>query len=141
MTGEMAGGAFHELKFLSWYVTLDPVSTRKSPTKNIERWFAQATHSVALAWASNARYQKYFDPARPLLQLSARDFHDVHLVGKIEPVVGDPLQLACDFRQVSPATNGKTYRSTVYPCRKITQKTIGKATKWTQTARLGGLPY
>jgi hypothetical protein len=137
----MAGGSFHELKFLSWYITLDPLSTRQFPPKTIERWFAQATHIVALAWASNARYRIYFDPARPLLQLSARALNDVHLVGKIGPVVGDHLQLACDFRQVSPATNGDIYRSTKYPCRKYTQKIAGKATKWSQTPRINGLPY
>jgi hypothetical protein len=127
-------GTFHDLNFLSLCVYLDPSSTRQASPKTIEQCFAHAANSVALAWASNARYRKYFDPARPLLQLSARAINDMHLVGKIGPVMGDPLQLACDFRQVSPATDGSVYRSAIYPCRKITQKAEGKATKWKQSA-------
>jgi hypothetical protein len=112
-------GAFHELHFLSLHVHFLASSTRDSARKSVEDWFTTATASLALAWSRNESYRHYFDPAKPLLQLSATASGGAQLVGKISPVPRNSQALDCDLWQASDAKDGSVCHSTVYPCRKF----------------------
>jgi hypothetical protein len=73
-------------------------------------------------WPRNAYYRQNFNVAKPLLHLSASVSNGAQFVGEIGPVSREtPFELVCDFKQVSAASDGSLYTSTVYPCRKITQ--------------------
>jgi hypothetical protein len=95
----------------------------------VEGWFTRAAEIVTLMWPRNPRYRQYFDKTKPLLQLSASASNRAHFVGKIDaPSRETPLELACDFRQVSAASDGSLYLSTAYPCHKIAQEVDAKET-------------
>jgi hypothetical protein len=130
---------------LALHVVLRDSMTKDYTPQAIQDRFTRAAEIIALVWPRNPYYRQYFDVANPLLHLSASVANGAQFVGTIGPVSREtPLELVCDFKQVSAASDGSLYISTVYPCRKITQDadTInttepnqGAASKATRTTR------
>jgi hypothetical protein len=111
------------LHCLSLRVCLLHPSTGSFTAQDIEGWFTQATEIIAFVWPRNPRYRQYFDFTKPLLQLTASTLNGAQFMGQIAPKSTQyPLELDCDFRQISNANDGSLYISTVYPACKITQE-------------------
>lgn len=119
MADRIRTGAFHDLDYLSLHVHFLTSSTRDLERKTFEEWFTTAIASLALAWSRNESYRHFFDPNKPLLQMSATASGGAQLIGEISPVSTNHQALDCDFWQVSDAKDGSVYHSTVYPCRKF----------------------
>lgn len=115
-------GDFRKLDCLSLHVHLHPSFCKHiSDPKTVEGWFTQIERSIALMWSGNDRYRREFDPAKPLLQLSAAISDGTQLAGMILSIPGDPLAVYSEFCQTAAGSDGGTYHSTVYPRRKIAQ--------------------
>jgi hypothetical protein len=147
--------SYKHLKCLSLHLCLPLSSTADCTPQAIESWFTRAAKIIALMWPRNPRYIQYFDLAKPLLQLSASVSSGAQFVGSITLTSREtPLELECNFRQVSAANDGSLYISTAYPCRKIAQDvdatktsepdqgTISKSTLRSRWKRQGGkIPF
>jgi hypothetical protein len=121
---------------LSLHVHLTQSATWQCTPETIEGWFTRAAVTMSFMWI-NTYQTRDGNPAKPLLELTAKTSSGAEFAGTVAPTSRNtPLELACDFGQVSPADDGSLCESRLYPCRKITQNANGMKTNW-YTQRIG----